>query len=91
MNGPWMPTVTIDEQGRLVLPKALRERLGLAPGRAHRLHLWETGDGVLLEPEPTPASIDDGGDGMPAITIQSRPTISNDDVVAAIRRDRSTR
>ncbi len=46
--------VTIDAQGRLVVPKALRAQAGLRPGMALELH-WR-GDHfemVPLTPEPT--------------------------------------
>lgn len=86
-----MPTVTIDAQGRLVLPKSMRERLGLSPGQSHELHVWETGDGVMIEPEPNPASVAEAEDGLPVLSIEGVASISNDEVVAAIRRDRAAR
>lgn len=86
-----MPSVTIDEQGRLVLPRAVRDRMGLQKGRAHRLTLWESGDGVMLEPEPRTSVVATASDGMPALTIDGGEEIDNADVVAAIRRDRSSR
>lgn len=41
---------TIDGAGRLVVPKALRERLGLHSGT--RLRLRQEGDALVLEPLP---------------------------------------
>lgn len=40
--------VSVDRSGRLVLPKLLRERLGVV--RGGQLHLRENADGVLLQP-----------------------------------------
>jgi AbrB family looped-hinge helix DNA binding protein len=39
---------TIDRAGRVVVPKAFRQRLGLRPGQ--ELVLEETDDGLLLRP-----------------------------------------
>jgi AbrB family looped-hinge helix DNA binding protein len=43
-----MKQVTIDKLGRLVLPKPVRDELGLAPG--DRIDLVRTRDGVELRP-----------------------------------------
>jgi len=48
VNAMKPPTVTIDSAGRLVLPKALRDRYRLRPGS--RLEIGEREDGVLLRP-----------------------------------------
>jgi AbrB family looped-hinge helix DNA binding protein len=39
---------TLDQFGRIVLPKELREGLGLSPGSV--LAIEEKGDGILLKP-----------------------------------------
>lgn len=44
-----MKTITIDRAGRMVLPKRVRERLGLGPGDA--LDLEVLADGVILRPQ----------------------------------------
>jgi AbrB family looped-hinge helix DNA binding protein len=45
-------SATIDKGGRVVVPKAVRERLGLLPGTEVQL---TEGDGVLeVAPAPTP-------------------------------------
>jgi AbrB family looped-hinge helix DNA binding protein len=41
-------TLTIDKAGRVVLPKPLRDRMGLREGSS--LEVVETGDGVILKP-----------------------------------------
>lgn len=51
--------VKIDKSGRLIIPKVLRDRLGLKPGMA--LEVQEQADGVLLRvpaPQPTMAKIE---------------------------------
>lgn len=45
--GPAMD-VTLDRYGRILLPKALRDRLGLQAGS--RLHVETTGEGIALRP-----------------------------------------
>lgn len=51
--------VKLDKFGRIVVPKVLRDRLGLNPNMALEVH--EQADGVLLRvpaPQPTMAKID---------------------------------
>jgi len=43
-------TIGMDAAGRLVLPKAVRERYGLLPG-AHELEATDTPDGIILRPK----------------------------------------
>lgn len=48
-------SVTIDRAGRLVVPKALRDELGIAPGQPLRASVH---DGRLeIEPEPLDAEL----------------------------------
>jgi AbrB family looped-hinge helix DNA binding protein len=49
-NGIMRPLVRIDNAGRLVLPKQVRERHGLAPGS--ELELAEVTDEIRLRPVP---------------------------------------
>lgn len=86
-----MATVTIDKQGRLVLPRAIRERLGLPAGQEGRLRLWESADGVMLEPEPRQSRVDTGEDGLPVLHVADLGEVDSDVVVAAIHHDRATR
>ena len=86
-----MITVPIDKQGRLVLPRAIRERLGLPAGQEGRLRVWESADGVMIEAEPRQSRIDTGDDGMPVLHVANLGEIDNDVVLAAIHRDRDTR
>jgi AbrB family looped-hinge helix DNA binding protein len=42
-----MPTATLSSKGQLVIPKAIRERLGLHPGDALDFLVQDNGDVVL--------------------------------------------
>jgi AbrB family looped-hinge helix DNA binding protein len=44
-----MSTVTISSKFQMVIPRDVRERLGLTPGQ--RMHVFEQDGGVLLVPE----------------------------------------
>lgn len=52
--------ITIDAAGRLVIPKAVRDRLGLRAGTVLRLH-EEEGRLVLSTERPEPSLVDRGG------------------------------
>lgn len=48
-------TVTIDKFGRVLIPKALRDRLGLKPGTPLQVGVRDAGDGApTLEIRPEP-------------------------------------
>ncbi len=73
---------TMDKAGRVVIPKEMRERLGLMPGEVE-LHI--SGSGLHLEP---PA--DDGlteRDGRPLVAASGNP-LTDDDVRALRGGDR---
>ena len=72
-----MPTV--DSKGRIVLPKDLRERLGITPGTEVEVR---TEDGkVVVEPETDPEAIIDRMDQLVADTAPGREaTTPLDDV-----------
>jgi AbrB family looped-hinge helix DNA binding protein len=42
-------TIKMDKSGRVVLPRAVRERFGLTGG-AHEMEVIETPDGIVLRP-----------------------------------------
>lgn len=80
-----MPTtVKIDRQGRVVIPQQERERLGVRDGGT--LELTSTPEGLLLERRHQAAVTHD--DGLPVVTIDGLDTISNDEAVEAIHRQR---
>lgn len=87
MRSPF-PTVRVkvDAQGRMVLPKWLRDQLVTSPGE---VMVRPTADGVLLTPLDLGAQVETGSDGLPVLRL-GRP-VSNDEVLAAIDEDRSSR
>jgi AbrB family looped-hinge helix DNA binding protein len=60
MNTIMSRGITIDAAGRLVIPKSVRDRLGLRPGS--RLQIREEDGQIVLRPERSePALVDRGG------------------------------
>lgn len=78
--------VHVDRQGRLVLPQRIREELVEVPGD---VILERTVDGVLLRPVHGSTSVRDGEDGLPILEVGR--FVGNDEVVAAIDRERAGR
>jgi AbrB family looped-hinge helix DNA binding protein len=73
---------TIDSAGRLVVPKALREELGLKAGTQVEIRAR---DGKLeIEPAATPMRLVQRGKGLVATTDEPLPRIDADDVRAVI-------
>ena len=81
-------TVNVDAQGRVVIPQAERERLGMPDGGA--LELVSTPEGVLLERRRR-ATVTDGEDGLPRITLEDLDMVSNADATQAIHTQRDDR
>lgn len=81
-------TVKVDAQGRVVIPQAERERLGLPDGGA--LELVSTPEGVLLE-RRRQATVTSGEDGLPMVTLTDAGTVSNVDASRAIHDQRDDR
>jgi len=81
-------TVKVDAQGRVVIPQAERERLGLRDGGA--LELVSTPEGVLLE-RRRQATVTSGQDGLPLVTLEDVDTVSNADAIDAIHAQRDER
>jgi AbrB family looped-hinge helix DNA binding protein len=81
-------TVKVDAQGRIVIPQAERERLGLPDGGA--LELVSTPEGVLLE-RRRQATVTSGEDGLPMVTLDDAGTVSNLDATQAIHDQRDDR
>lgn len=80
--------VKVDAQGRVVIPQAERERLGLSDGGA--LELVSTPEGVLLERRRrATVTVDD--DGLPLVTVDEPDTVSNAETVRAIHAQRDGR
>ena len=81
-------TVKLDAQGRVVIPQAERERLGVADGGA--LELVATPEGVLLERRRR-ATVTSHEDGLPQVTLEDLETVSNADAIQAIHSQRDDR
>jgi AbrB family looped-hinge helix DNA binding protein len=81
-------SVKVDAQGRVVIPQAERERLGLPAGGA--LELVSTPEGVLLE-RRRQATVSDGEDGLPMVTLDDAGVVSNTDAIDAIHDQRDGR
>jgi AbrB family looped-hinge helix DNA binding protein len=76
---------TLDRFGRLVLPKSIREHLGLRPGTV--LQVEQAGSDVLLKPAVPGPRIERRG-GMPVIV---GVTVAEQDVRDAVNQDREDR
>ncbi len=79
-------TITLGKAGRLVVPKAIRDSLGLHEGS--RLKLEVQGGKIHAEPEPDPVSIKLKG-GFPV--IQGGPPLKRGSIVQALKADRDSR
>ena len=79
-------SITLGKSGRLVVPKAIRDSLGLHEGS--RLKLEIHGGKLQAAPEPDPVNIKLKG-GFPV--IQNGPSLKRGNVVQAIKADRDSR
>jgi AbrB family looped-hinge helix DNA binding protein len=76
----------IDAAGRLVVPKALRQALGLKPGQLLEIR---AGDGRLeIEIAPTPMRLKRRGKGVVAVPDRKIPRLTADDVRDTLERVR---
>ncbi|MDB5905844.1 MAG: antitoxin [Betaproteobacteria bacterium] len=77
---------TMDAAGRLVVPKALRQALGLKPGQVLEVR---AGDGKLeVEIAPTPMTLKRRGKGVVAVADVELPSLSADEVRDTLERVR---
>ena len=77
---------TIDAAGRLVVPKILRERLGLAAGQEVSLQVR---DGRLeIEPLTTPVRLENGPDGVRAVPDGDLPPLTTEQVRETLEQTR---
>lgn len=83
-----MPTVRIDDQGRIVVPLAERDRLGLRDGDL--LEVIPTPEGLLLEPRAG-VVVRIAPDGLPVAEFADGRTFTAEDLHAAIRAERQSR
>ncbi|HUA56451.1 MAG TPA: AbrB/MazE/SpoVT family DNA-binding domain-containing protein [Candidatus Sulfotelmatobacter sp.] len=76
----------IDAAGRLVVPKALRQALGLKPGQPLEI---TAGDGRLeIEIAATPMRLKKRGKGVIAVPDRKLPRLTADDVRDTLERVR---
>ena len=70
--------VAIDRAGRLVIPKTLRDEIGLTPGE---VELVRDGAGIRLEPVARAGLVEQGG----RLVIPATDTPIDDDLVRRLR------
>lgn len=80
-------TTAIDRAGRIVIPKALRDRLSLVPGRA--LSIRERDGRLEIEVAPTPMTLARRRGGAVAVPSVALPPLTDDvvrDTIDSTRR-----
>lgn len=76
----------LDAAGRIVIPKPLRQALGLKPGQELEIR---AGDGRLeIEVAATPMRLQKRGKGMVAVPQGKLPSLTADEVREALERVR---
>jgi AbrB family looped-hinge helix DNA binding protein len=76
----------IDSAGRVVIPKPLRVRLGLDPGRA--VEIRERDGRIEIEPAPVAMSLSRRVGGRVAVPDEDLPPLTDELVRATIERTR---
>lgn len=77
---------TIDAAGRIVIPKPLRERLGLTGGET--VEIRERDGRIEIEPAPSPMELRDGPDGPVAVPREPLPPLTDEIVRSTLERTR---
>lgn len=76
----------IDSAGRVVIPKALRVRLGLEQGRV--VDIRERDGRIEIEPAAVPMSLVRRAGGLVAVPDENLPSLTDEVVRATIERTR---
>ena len=85
-------TVTVDESGRVLIPKGVWERLGVEPGAALSLDVREGGDGApTLEIRAVPGSEEGGLVYRDGFLVHTGKLVGDSDVTEILRRQREER
>jgi AbrB family looped-hinge helix DNA binding protein len=77
---------TIDSAGRIVVPKPLRDQLGLSPGAD--LEVCERDGRLEIGPIPTPMTLVRRKGGVVAVPLRPLPPLSDDVVRDTLERTR---
>lgn len=77
---------TIDSAGRIVVPKALRDRLGLA--RGHVIDIREREGRLEIEPTPTPMTLVKKRGGRVAVPSGKLPPLTDEIVRETLEQTR---
>lgn len=77
---------TIDSAGRVVIPKPLRDRLGLGHGKSVEIH--ERDGRIEIEPAPTAMSLVHRRGGSVAVPEEKLPSLTDEVVRETIERVR---
>jgi AbrB family looped-hinge helix DNA binding protein len=75
---------TIDSGGRVVIPKAIRDSLGLAVGE--ELEVRERDGRIEMEPVGRKVWLEERGGRLVAVTEEPAPVLTVDDVRAVVER-----
>lgn len=77
---------TIDSGGRVVVPKEVRERLGLRPGS--RIVMTEVEGHLEISPATTPVQLADHGGALVAVAEVDLPVLTAEQVRDAVEATR---
>lgn len=85
-----MPTVTVSDKGQVVIPAAIRRRLGLGPGS--KLDFQLEGDSIRVRPQRSipPSRVEDGY-GMLRCNLLGERRLADFDVAEAMRAESDDR
>jgi AbrB family looped-hinge helix DNA binding protein len=76
----------IDGAGRLIVPKQLRDEVGLEPGQP--LEIFARDGGLVIEPVPTVVALVRRGNHLVAEPSTPLPTLTQEEVRAALEGSR---